>query len=72
MKHGAKRADQITGPVVHVPPNVAVEPWTRDCRGAHRWRVVAFSFEHRRIRERCAACGTSETRTFDTFERREA
>lgn len=68
MKHGAQNANQITGPVVHVPRNVAVDPIVRHCRGVHRWRVVSFSFEHRRIREKCVACGRKKSRTFHRRE----
>lgn len=34
----------------------------KDCRGAHRWRVVGFSLRERTLTERCTACGRERVR----------
>jgi len=71
VRRGAPTAHGI-GPQMfhHVPKGAVVDPIVRNCRGVHRWRVVGFSYQAHEIREKCAACGETQSRTF--IERREA
>jgi len=70
MRRGAAKAHGIGAPVFSVPKATVVDPIVRNCRGVHRWRAVAFSYQAHEIREKCAACGETQSRTF--IERREA
>jgi len=71
MRRGASNSSGISAPVFHhVPKGAVVDPIVRNCRGVHRWRVVGFSYQAHEIREKCAACGATQSRTF--IERREA
>jgi hypothetical protein len=43
---------------------VSDEKAVRDCRGRHRWRVVAFSVRLRNLTEKCIACGRERTKAW--------
>lgn len=68
-RRGVAAANNIGPPVFHVPKGTIYERIERNCRGSHRWRVVSFSYQKRKIQEKCSACGETLERA---FERREA
>lgn len=71
MRRGAKNSSQMAGwPSVNVKPGTVVDRLEPVCRGAHRMRVTAFSFERRELEEKGVSCGRTESRTF--LQRREA